>query len=296
MSGRQSASRSGGKYKRSKNSRPQMQVGQVGRPRQGFYGSPQRYIGSANGFSNSRFGVDTRGPERKFIDTFKPPSGVLKGYGIVSGPAVPVLLNGIVQATDFFERIGRTVTFKSLTVNVSVAATRNTYANSLQYDPAVLGTYVNRNDDPFGYRVIIYYDRQPNLAIHAITDLLWPNAYTAGVTAAANVNTTSFNNLNNKDRFMIIYDKKVTLNSCGGQSTLFFKKHKKMNLETQFTGPTGAMNQIQTGAFFLLAFGDRTDTNTDVSLQTQTLTEPGAVAVVDGLVDNWRVRMRYIDT
>lgn len=273
-------------------------------PQHGFYGMKQAHIGAPNGLYNARYSASTRGPEKKFVDTYQEQQGIPKGFGTTPAAATFKLLNAIAQGTDFNQRVGRTICVKSFTLNWAASAERVT--SQILYDPATIAAqqqYPVNNPYTFGVRVMLVYDRQPNGAIPVINALLWDMAntvYPNPGTSVYKTTTHAFNNLNNKDRFMVLLDKKFTLGSEGGNLGVFVKKHRRINLETQYNSSGGLATgvDIQTGAFYLLTFGeqqDRTDdvANTEVFNWPDPLTGPNTVN--QGLFGYWGVRLRYTD-
>ena len=97
------------------------------------------------------------------------------------------LINGIATGTDINNRVGRKVIMKSLVFNVNNFPVATT-ANALQ------GIML---------RHMIVYDSQPNSAgtVPAVTDIL------------ETATTLSPLNLNNRDRFRVIYDKRSQIGS-----------------------------------------------------------------------------------
>lgn len=276
---------------------------QANMPQHGFYGMKQPLIGAPNGLYNARYSASTRGPEKKFVDTQIVQGGLPKGWGSSPAAATFYLLNGVPQGTDYNNRVGRTVCFKSLTLNWAVSAETAT----LQVLPAITEppvpyveqTRLVRTELTFGVRVMIVYDRQPNGVFPDIDDLLYAFDNDGTTTPDAyNITTMAFNNLNNKDRFMVLLDKKFTVGSAGGNLGVFVKKHRRINLETQYNNTTGTITGIQTGAFYLLEFGEQQDNTSDVpNYAAQSYTNPdgspGTVGV--GLIGYWGCRMRYTD-
>lgn len=142
------------------------------------------------------------------------------------------LLNGVATGTDFTNRIGRKVCWKSILVQ---------------------GNIINEGDPSTSNlcRFMVVWDTQPNGALPALTDVL---------TAAT---STAPMNLNNRDRFRVIIDKRYALGtisttatqSVSDRTTALIHKYKKINLETIFDGTTNAIGDIQTGSLFALTVG-----------------------------------------
>jgi len=142
-----------------------------------------------------------------------------------------VLLNGVTQGTDFNQRIGRSVSMKSLLFRFTVE--KATGANS----------------DGATARIILFYDAQTNGAAPAVTDVL------------ATASHLSPMNLNNRDRFKILADSyletEAFVNTAGVISAGSYCErtktiYKKMTMECQFSGTTNAVGSIATGGIFAL--------------------------------------------
>lgn len=142
------------------------------------------------------------------------------------------LLNGVATGTDFTNRIGRKVCWKSILVQGNIQN---------EGDPSTTNLC----------RFMIFYDSQPNGAAPTVADVL---------TAAT---STSPLNLNNRDRFRMIMDKFYALGSISttatqavsDRTTALIHKYKKLNLETIFDGTTAAIGDIQSGSIYCLTMG-----------------------------------------
>lgn len=140
------------------------------------------------------------------------------------------LLNGTATGTDFTNRIGRKVCWKSFLITGLIQV----------QDAAV---------DANLWRIMVVYDSQPNGALPAITDVLTQATATAPM------------NLNNRDRFRVLMDKMGTLgyyNAASGladKTSTMIRKYKRINLETIYDGTTAAIADIQSGSIFLLTIG-----------------------------------------
>lgn len=315
MAYRSSKKRKHGKTTMTRGGHSRVQDSSSGMPQHGFYGRHQMNLGAPNGLFNSRYSSNLRGVEKKFIDTIKGPGGMQKGYGTTGGTVQINLINGISQGTDFNQRVGRTICLKSLMVNWSPAV-RGNNNNAVVVTPTAPGgtptiETVNSNpDEGFKVRCIIFYDRQPNGNPVLLTDLLWttdartniaqrwvPSGGGGGAFTASTdqIDTTAFNNLNNKDRFVILLDKKFGF-AQGGPAATYVKKFRKLNLETQFSGPDKTIGSITTGAVWMVTFGDLNNHSDDVALSDLVSTSDAIASQYDvGLWDHWRTRIRYVD-
>lgn len=161
----------------------------------------------------------------------------LASYALDSTGSV-TLLNGVATGTDFTNRIGRKVCWKSVLIQGFTQPQDTTVGETLG-------------------RIMLVYDTQPNGALPAITDVLLNN------------DPTSPMQLNNRDRFKIIWDKRVvngvyntTATMAVGDMTIReVRKYKKVNLDTIFDGITAAIADVQSGSIFLLTIGNNAAAN-----------------------------------
>ena len=146
------------------------------------------------------------------------------------------LLNGVATGTDFTDRVGRKTTMKSVYVCGLLESQDGTGGDNLT-------------------RVMIVYDSQPNGAIAVMTDIL------------KTADSRDQINLNNRDRFQILYDtvqplaeeniSTATLTVAGSPSVGMIKKYIKLNHEVLYAGTTAAIASIQTGALLLVTVGNK---------------------------------------
>lgn len=154
----------------------------------------------------------------------------------ISTTATATLLNGIATGTDFTDRIGRKIIMKSLYFRYTL----------FPEDETVISN---------ACRFLIVYDSQANGTACSITDVL----------KSSNPNAQL--NLNNRDRFKVIWDSTkampyvnntATQAMCTGQAVFMGKKFKRLgNLEMVFGGTTAAIGSIQTGSIYLLSIGSQ---------------------------------------
>lgn len=142
------------------------------------------------------------------------------------------LLNGIATGTDFTARIGRKIIMKSLFF-------RAHFFPSATVDSPT-GTFV---------RLLIFYDCQSNSAAPIVGDVLTIGAYDSPM------------NLNNRDRFKVIYDKFINMSATdytagalttGDPIPKQLQKYKKLNMEVVFSGIGATVASIQTGSVYAL--------------------------------------------
>lgn len=155
--------------------------------------------------------------ELKFVDV----AAAALGYDTTGSIT---LMNGVAQGTDYNQRVGRKTTIKSILVR--------TYVTLGSVAPVAANA-----------RFMIVYDAQANGATPAITDII------------TTVGTTSPQNLNNRDRFRIIWDKIVSV-SPNGTQIQYRKLFKKCWLEVINSGTAATIGSIQTGSLFFVTIGD----------------------------------------
>jgi len=155
----------------------------------------------------------------------------------VTSTATFNLLNGIATGTDFTDRIGRKVNLKSLFIRYNVGPEDQTVTDNL-------------------VRILVVYDNQTNGAAPIIGDVL------------KSANSLSQLNLNNRDRFKVLWDKEIQLTFASntatvavsfGQNGYCGKKFKSLrNLEMIFGGTAATVASIQTGSIYLITIGSAT--------------------------------------
>lgn len=178
--------------------------------------------------------------EYKFVD---------KSYVAASLNLTPQiqLLNGCQVGSAFYNRIGRKIMMKSVQLNMDLDLT---------------GT--ENTDFDYG-RIIIVYDRNPNGAFPVIGDILAD--YTdQGVNST---NITSFPNPNNKQRFIIVRDMKLTLAPFKNDAIAAYSIspsyiqgfegtcYAKLNLEVDYRASSNpaVIGDIANGSLYLVTFG-----------------------------------------
>lgn len=132
------------------------------------------------------------------------------------------LLNGVAQGLDNTQRIGRKFNVKSILVRGYASVGSTPTASAIRH--------------------IIVYDKQTNLALPGITDIL------------SSANVLGVNNLDNRDRFVILSDKLSYLEAAG-RSQIPIKLFIKSNLEVINGGTAATINSISTGGIYLITVG-----------------------------------------
>lgn len=176
--------------------------------------------------------INRDSPELKVIDVAQ------QDQALVAGGSV-TLLNGVATGTDITNRVGRKLNIKSLKIGVNVFNQANVSSN--------LSIGVS-------CKVSIIYDSQPNGAAPA---------YTAIYNVAHPLSPL---NLNNRDRFKVLWTKNFVVGSyttsagsllaTGSPTNSTKTGYKKCNLPVIFGGTGATIADIQTGAIYICAVAD----------------------------------------
>ena len=143
-------------------------------------------------------------------------------------------LNGVATGTDFNTRVGRKILMKSILI---------------RYQWYPLTSTSDSNGDVA--RILVVYDSQPNGSATnpVITDFLQTASY------------LSPNNLNNRTRFKVLYDKTLTMEAWtmsagalvnGGPRPRAGTIYKKLSHEAIYNGTGSTVGTIQEGAIFFV--------------------------------------------
>lgn len=193
----------------------------------------------ASGISNaSVFQNVSRRPELKFLDLL---TGFTLPVATMTGTLA--LLNGCAQGTDANQHIGRQTTMKSIYwIWNGFLAPTTTGSTSV--------------------RMVILYDKE---------------AEGAAPTIAAGAQTDAFNqdtiyaqqNLNNRDRFIVLMDEIVECVGTAGPQAFMRKGYRKVNLPVVFNAGAGAnIAAINTGSIYAFQW---TNSNLAVAAGTSDL-------------------------
>lgn len=149
------------------------------------------------------------------------------------------LLNGCVAGSQNFNRIGRKINLKSLQIQ---------------------GYFVNADNSAVSTkaRMIIVFDKQSNGAAPTYADIV-TSQNIAGTTSST---YNDMINLNNRDRFEIIRDTKVTIGALDSTATQAFAQSPGMVLVDQYiklgnretvynAGTAGTVGDIQSGSLYV---------------------------------------------
>ncbi len=171
------------------------------------------------------------GNEYKFHDVDLDDAVVATGGTIT--PTINIIPTGTTEST----RIGRKCTIR----NIGWRYSWQMPEQDAQSTPAAADIL----------RIILYVDKQANAATATVLNVL------------ATADFQSFNQLQNKDRFITLMDKTIECNynslasdgagvvsqgSVFGEGTFF----KRVNIPIEFSGATGAMDQIRSNNFGVL--------------------------------------------
>lgn len=203
----------------------------------------------------------TGATELKCVDTQGSVTSPFNTIGLVT-----LVLNPPVEGASFYNRIGRRIRMKSLHINGWIQPSGGNAA-------AVPPQYA---------RILVLYDRQANGALPAGSDIL--QAYNA----AGGTSNTFIDglNMNNRDRFTILRDRKVVLPALGVmgatatsqtnldpdpnlKKSLNYQEFIKLKgLETHFKASAGGVGDISTGALLMMTITYQ-DANATAAWQLQ---------------------------
>ncbi len=220
-----------------------------------MYGTRRQQIGVGPSYKSYARGRGiktlTTAKELKFHDVDQNDAEIAINGTILAGGTMNVIPQGLTGIT----RIGRRVIIKQIH-----------WRYSIELDESVLVQHVSDV-----IRVMLYQDTQANGATASVTDILASDDY------------QSWNNLNNKGRFLILHDKTYTMNSLAGAGNgtandwsnrfIVAEFHKKMDLPIEFSGADGAIDKI-------------TSNNLGVLL----LSKVGSTCIFDS-----KIRLRFYD-
>lgn len=207
---------------------------------------------------------------------FQPPVG--GGAGMIlqatsSTNCIP--LNAVQNGPGLNQRIGRKITMRSIKFDAvfraPCAAPTTATGTGLSSTPSVTLTNF--------FRLVLVYDRQTNGASPQYYDVLAP-AGTSGISGATATAVESSNNLNNRSRFLTLFDKTYVV----GNADIPQRRvsiYKKMNLPVIYTAVSSSnpndVTTIQTGGLFLLCVGNTTQIVDPNATPTQPMSSPWAI-------------------
>lgn len=194
--------------------------------------TPRAYLGLASRIPRGRrsgttqqairtggYANPSRMGEMKYIDL----SNTLTTSIGAAGFSAANLLNGVVQGSDATTRIGRKIIMRSMLIRMKQRLQATTTGGC-------------------AIRVLCVYDKQANATAPAITDILLADDFNAP------------NNLNNRDRFVTLFDKVLEPLSVAGNVESGIVQYNPINLETMFnSGNAGTVGDITSGSVYLFA-------------------------------------------
>jgi len=168
-------------------------------------------------------GVPGRRGELKYVDTLNAADTTAGG--------VLVLLNGLAPGTGASQRIGKKCHFRSMLLRYNLGANASG-ATAFQ-----------------GFtRIMVFLDTQSNATAPTVAQLL------------ETVTASSPMNMDNRDRFKVLYDQGVSMSQAPTSSSdcRFIKIYKKMNITTIFNnGTAGTVADITSGSIYLLSISEQ---------------------------------------
>lgn len=168
-------------------------------------------------------------PEQKYLDVSY--NVLCPNSGLVTAP---LLMNGIAEGSDAFQRVGRKITMTSVSYKFVL---NNTVAN------------LNANTFTVGsdtVRFLIVYDAASGGLVPSISQIM--------DVAGNGTDPFQHKNVDEIDRFTILVDETHNIN-VGGPTACAFNGYRKVNLPTRYTGTSGATTVTQTGALWLVWYG-----------------------------------------
>lgn len=199
-----------------------------------------RYAG-AYGMGAGKYG---QRPELKFLD--KSTIQTIPAAGLIHELSINLIPQGVTES----QRVGRKCTIKSVHARIQIEIPSAT-------DP------IDASDT---LRVIIYLDKQANGATAAVADILEVIDY------------TSYFNLENSSRFLILHNKFIPINATAAaigvgalgftsnRGQLFYQWSKRCNIPIEFSGVTGAIGEVRSNNIGILAISE----GGEVRLETRT--------------------------
>lgn len=157
---------------------------------------------------------------------------------VVSGPNVtPIFLNSVAGGNDSNQRAGRSITLWQLYLNFRAVCSATATG-------------------PCTTRIAVVYDKAPKGNLAAITDI-----YALGATG--NVDVSSLRNLDNSQRFIVLFDKQFVVEknpTPEGSRQHYGEVIPLLGLPTRFDSATGAIADCQAGSLLLIALADNSNT------------------------------------
>lgn len=174
----------------------------------------------ARGVNSHSVFQNPRPTEQKVIDVSQ---AFASAAGVITG-TISTLLNPCAQGIDFNQHIGRVMTMKSLYWRYQGGMAPNSTGNS-------------------PIRLVILYDKE--------SEGVAPTIAAAAQTDAFNEDTiTAANNLNNRDRFVVLVDEIIETIGTAGPQSFYRKGYRKVGLPVVFNAVGATVASINTGAVY----------------------------------------------
>lgn len=203
-----------------------------------------RAVGSSGLRTGGWRGVPGRRGELKYVDVTQQNTFIETGTGI--------LINGLAPGTGASQRIGKKVSMKSIQLR------------------AAIGQGATGGAAPFAgfVRTFIVYDKQANAAVPTVASILEA------------VSGSSPMNMDNRERFLVLYDRQIAIDQFGGNASAQIKMFKKIALPTVFNaGTAGTVADITSGSLYIVFISENSF----------------AAAATNPPVIQWYSRVRYED-
>jgi len=212
----------------------------------------KRFNMKRRSFRKRRFQRKGVRPELKYLDTdfnglntTSLQGNAKAGTEHIGTARTMVTLNNIIQGMDNNERIGREILIKSVEIKATVTLNDTATPEA--------GPLANA-------RLVLLWDLQPNGSATTPTlDTIFEANTETGTVAP--ITSNNLMNLNYKDRFVVLWNKKFTIGNVSGgtsagDSCKVVKMYRKLWLKTRYQGTGAGIGAIATGRLFLVCIGD----------------------------------------
>lgn len=175
------------------------------------------------------------GIESKFFET------TAQNTAFTAAGVIVPSLNLIPQGTSECERDGR-----------------KAHMTSIHWKGIIRLNATTSSETVNNVRIIMYMDKQTNGQAAAVTDILEQGDF------------MSFNNLANRQRFRVLWDKKMSLNAAAFSSTTsntkdyYMEFHKQCNIPLEFSSTTGAITELRSNNVGMIFISEGTGGTAEV--------------------------------
>lgn len=195
---------------------------------------------------------------RKISNRIPPPNNMYRGYvprnmvsierkSVESDPTtpesdysddliLPELINKVAEGTGINQRVGRKIQLGTFSMKYTITSAAN-------FSSAAM-------------RIMVIYDKQSNGTLFTSTDIFQQSGYPA----------TAYYNLNNRDRFLVLKDIKLSINPISSSQTSKYTGSFGLNLKmlpSTYNTTTGIYQAVTTGALFLVIISSADNTGAD---------------------------------